>query len=710
MNWLGVAAVLFIPTQSLAQIGSLPRSDWMLRGFEAVSNSSADVLRAGGATASAIQRPAAARTRADVQPQPPFPGVSAYVTSVSPAQAQQPPHPLDPLTGEELDAAAQLLLHSGRMSDASRFHYLGLLEPPKQTVLNWQLGSAVPRQAFAVIYNYATNKTAEAVVDLNAHSLASWKEVPGVQPALTWEDFELGDKIIRADPRWQEAIRKRGITDLENVDVGNVTFAYETDKERSGHRLQFSTPFYRGKGRNGWARPIEGIKAWADLNEKKVYRFVDTGVVPLAPAEEIDEASLGAPREAPKPLEITQSHGPTFEVRGWEVRWQKWRFRYGQNAREGLVLYQVGYEDGGRLRSVLYRASVSEMVVPYGDPDPAWYVRSYFDAGEYSAGRRAVSLEPLRDVPPNATLLNAAFIAPSGKVEALPRSASLYERDGGLLWRHYDEDSKTTEARRSRELVLSSMLTIANYDYGFNWVFHQDGSLEMEILMTGIMMVKGIKDGGGHDDHGHAVGANLRAVHHQHLINFRLDFDVDGTANSVAELNTLAAPSGPQNPVGTSFVMHETVLATEQIAHRNLNLASNRRWKVFNPSVKNDLDQQVGYLLLPGENSAGHALPGSLLRRRAGFLGSHLWVTPYAAEEKYAAGDYPVQSTSESGLAAWARANRPLVNRDIVLWYTVGVTHIPRPEEWPVMTVHKAGFQLVPAGFFSRNPALDVPK
>jgi primary-amine oxidase len=654
MKWLRVAVLLLIPTQSLTQ--TVPTS----------------------------------------------------LAIVSAAQ-QQSGHPLDPLTGEELDAAAQLLLHSGKMSDDSRFHYLGLLEPPKETVLNWQPGRAVPRQAFAVIYDYATNRTVEASVDLNARSLTSWKEIPGVQPALTAEDFDRGDKIIRADPRWQEAIRKRGITDLENVDVGNVTFAYEPDKERAGHRLQFSTPFYRGKGRNGWARPIEGIMAWADLNEKKVYRFEDTGVVPLAPAEEIDEASLGPQREAPKPFDITQPQGPSFEVHGREVRWQKWRFRYGQNAREGLVLYQVGYEDDGRLRPVLYRAALSEMVVPYGDPGPAWYVRSYFDAGEYGAGRRTVSLEPLRDVPPNATFFEAAFVAPDGKVEPLPRSAALYERDGGVLWRHYDEDAKTTESRRSRELVLSSILTIANYDYGFNWVFRQDGSLEMEILLTGIMMVKGVKHAGGHEDHGHAVGPHLLAVHHQHFINFRLDFDVDGTANSVAELNTSAAPA-PQNPVGTSFVMHETVLPAEQVAHRNLNLASHRRWKVFNPSVKNNLGQPVGYVLLPGENSTAHALPDSLLRRRAGFLGSHVWVTPYADEEKYAAGNYPVQSTGETGLAAWTRANRPLVNRDVVLWYTVGVTHIPRPEEWPITAAHKTGFKLLPAGFFSRNPALDVPK
>ena len=67
-----------------------------------------------------------------------------------------------------------------------------------------------------------------------------------------------------------------------------------------------------------------------------------------------------------KPLEITQPEGPSFEVDGNLVRWQKWSLRVGMDPLEGLVLYTVGYEDGGRVRPIVYRASVSEMVVPYG--------------------------------------------------------------------------------------------------------------------------------------------------------------------------------------------------------------------------------------------------------------------------------------------------------------------------------------------------------
>ena len=156
--------------------------------------------------------------------------------------------------------------------------------------------------------------------------------------------------------------------------------------------------------------------------------------------------------------------------------------------------------------------------------------------------------------------------------------------------------------------------------------------------------------------------------------------------------------------------MRETPLRREAGAQRQLNLATHRRWRVINPAVKNGLGQPTGYLLFTGENSA--PLPGanSAVRQRAGFMNSHLWVTPFDPGEMYAAGYYVNQSKAGDGLPKWVKQNRELEKKDVVMWYSFGVTHLPRPEDYPVMPVHKAGFKLMPVGFFTRNPALDVPK
>ena len=383
--------------------------------------------------------------------------------------------------------------------------------------------------------------------------------------------------------------------------------------------------------------------------------------------------------------------------------------------REGLVLHTIRYEDGGLVRSILYRAALSEMVVPYGDTDQNWRWRSAFDVGEYGMGRLASSIEPKTDAPENATLIDATFAGDDGAPYTLPRAVGIYERDGGLLWRHFESYSDRNESRRARQLVIFFIATIGNYDYAINWIFHQDGVLELDAALTGIMLPKGVSDAklheqGGPYRSGHLVSANVVAPHHQHFFNFRLDFDVDGQNNSVMEMNTRGMPAGPGNPALNGMIMEETMLRTEREAQRQINVQSARAWVVLNPSVKNQLGQSTSYILVPGANSFPYVAPQSSVRQRAGFINHHFWATRYKADEMYAAGAYPNQSLGGGGLPRWVANNEPLSNQDVVVWYTMGITHIPRPEEWPVMPVTHVGFKMIPGGFFSRNPALDVPK
>ena len=626
-------------------------------------------------------------------------------------------HPLDPLSKEEITAVVEILRASGKANQDSRFTTVVLREPPKSEVLNYKPGSPFRREAFAIIHERATNRTFEAIIDLNKKSLASWKEVMNVRPPFLIEDFFLTQQIVEKDPHWQAAMRKRGITNFKNVQIDAWAAGFFGTTDEKGARVARAVSYYNEGTKNAYARPIEGVVAYVNLNAKKVYKLVDTGAFPVPKEKgELDMKSIGQMREAPKPLQVVQPQGASFEVNGNEVRWQNWRFRFQMHPREGLVLHTVGYEDKGHLRPVLYRASLSEMVVPYGDPQAGWFFRNAFDEGEYGIGRLALSLEAQTDYPDNARLFSAAFAGETGVVQQLQRAVALYERDGGVLWKHVDYTSFPflhNESRRARQLVLSWFANVGNYEYGFDWVFHQDGTLEMEVLLTGIMAARGTGDDHAeHDEasHGHKVAPNVEAVHHQHFFNFRLDMDVDGTANSVVEMNTGPSLAGKNNPYNNAFTMTENSLRTERQAQRQVNLASSRKWKVINPASRNSLGQPTGYTLFPGENSVPYAAPTSSVRKRAGFINSHLWATPYDPAQAYAAGDYVNQSKGGDGLPRWTVANRSIENQDIVLWYTMGVTHIPRPEEWPVMTVHRAGFKLMPSGFFARNPALDVPK
>lgn len=633
------------------------------------------------------------------------------------AQTANSVHPLDPLSREEIAAAGKLLKESGKLPANARFQTIVLNEPPKAEVYAFNAGDNFRREAFFVAYDRANNKTYEGVVDLRGQRVVSVREVPGVQPSLMLDDALMFQSIVRADAQWQQAMRKRGITEFGKVQVemwsaGNFGFP-----EEQGRRLFRGLSYLREDSKNPYARPIEGIIAFVDMNARKVLKVIDSGVVPVPSATaDVDEKSVGQLRDAPKPLQIVQPNGASFEVRGNEIRWQKWRFRYALHPREGLVLYTVGYEDQGKVRPILYRASLSEMVVPYGDPSAGWFIRNAFDEGEFAIGRLAVPMEANTDVPENATLLDAVFANESGSSLDAKRVIAIYERDGGVSWKHVDYMTNQNQSRRARQLVVSIFVVVGNYDYGFNWVFHQDGTLELEALLTGVMATKGVPplsangEHAEHDPYSHVVADGVAAPHHQHFFNFRLDFDVDGRENTVVEQNTETLPQGKNNPYGNAFAMRETPLRREAGAQRQLNLATHRRWRVINPAVKNGLGQPTGYLLFTGENSA--PLPGanSAVRQRAGFMNSHLWVTPFDPGEMYAAGYYVNQSKAGDGLPKWVKQNRELEKKDVVMWYSFGVTHLPRPEDYPVMPVHKAGFKLMPVGFFTRNPALDIPK
>jgi primary-amine oxidase len=180
-------------------------------------------------------------------------------------------------------------------------------------------------------------------------------------------------------------------------------------------------------------------------------------------------------------------------------------------------------------------------------------------------------------------------------------------------------------------------------------------------------------------------------------------------SNSVQQIDLMADGPDENNPYRNAFRGVATTLSRELEARSHLNIETGRTWKIVNESVRNRMGEPVGYKFFPGDNAVPYATPDAWWRRRARFVDYQVWVTPYDPDENYAAGDYPNQSLGGDGLIRWTEKDRPISNTDVVLWYTFGHTHIPRPEDYPVMPTAYIGFLLKPNGFFKQNPANDVP-
>lgn len=619
-------------------------------------------------------------------------------------------HPLDPLSAQEITAALSILTSQQQLGSRVRFETVVLQEPPKDTVLNYQVGDPVHRNAFVVLLDNDTQATYEAVVSLDQERVLSWEQIPGVQPRVMFDEFAECEAAVQAHPEFQAALLKRGIADPSLVMVDPWSAGDYGFEEEKGRRLVLARSFVRSSPTdNGYARPLEGVTAVVDLNTMEVVRIDDYGVVPLPPESGNYAAEFtGQFRQDLKPLEIVQPEGPSFQVEGYKVTWQKWQMRISFTPREGLVIHTVGYEDQGRVRPVLYRAALSDMVVPYGDPSKDHYRKNAFDAGEYGIGSLTNSLTLGCDCLGEIHYFDAVMNDGRGQPFTIPNAVCMHEEDYGILWKHVDWRTGQTEVRRSRRLVVSSIATVGNYEYGFFWYFYQDGTIQMEIKLTGIVNTAAVP-AGETPKYGTLVAPQLNAHIHQHFFNFRLDMCVDGEDNAVYEVNTVSEAPGPDNPHNNAFYAKATPLKSELEAQRIIDPMSGRYWLVRSASAKNALGQPVAYKLMPGENILPFAHPDASVIKRAGFMTKHLWVTPYDPDEITATGKYPNQHPGGAGLPEYTKHDRSVEDTDVVLWYTVGYHHVPRPEDWPISPVAYCGFHLKPVGFFDTNPVLDVP-
>jgi len=627
-------------------------------------------------------------------------------------------HPLDPLTEAEVTLASEILRSEKELGVNIRFTHVQLEEPAKADVLAWRPGTHLPRRAAATVFDCKTGVTHVATVNLDARTVLAWQEHktkvhPYGQPPVTIEEvFKVGE-IVKRNQGWRHAMTRRGLSDaeIELVQVDPFSAGYFNREVEKGRRLVSAVSYWRKDAKdNGYAHPIEGVVALVDLIEDRVVQLVDETDIVLIPkrSRNYDRDSIPNMRGDVEPLDIVQRQGPSFSVEGWKVSWQNFSFRLGWTAREGLVLHQIAFRDRDRERPIIYRASVTDMIVPYADPTANHFWKSAFDAGEYGLGKLANALELGCDCVGHIHYFDVAVADDYGKPMTMKNAICLHEEDFGILWKHYEFRNDTFEVRRSRRLVVSFFSTVGNYDYGFYWYFYQDGTIQLEVKLTGIIQTAGVAPGKSYP-WGGMVADGLGGPTHQHFFNARLHMMVDGERNSVTEHEFMPRPWGADNPHGNVFDTLSRTLSRERDAAREADGRTGRYWKIVNPNETNSVGGPTGYKLLVHAAPVMLAQEGCYMRARGGFASKHVWVTRYAPDERYAAGEFPNQHAGGDGLPKYIAQNRAIENEDIVLWHTFGATHVCRPEDFPVMPVEYVGFALRPNGFFAENPAMDVP-
>ncbi|WP_134698614.1 stalk domain-containing protein [Ammoniphilus sp. YIM 78166] len=642
-------------------------------------------------------------------------------------QIQAQDHPLNPLTPKEIEAVVQTIKKSGKWQDHLRFTEISVKTPPKDQVWAWTLNpearSPLTRKAEFIVLD--GRSVIEGEVDLSTQQLIAWKEISGVHGMIIMDDFVAAQEAIEASAEYAAALKKRGIQNVKDVVATPLTVGYFGGEDELEHdaRLLKVVSYLNTRDGNFWAHPIENLVAVVDLETKKVIKIEDSGVIPVPMQLNAIDGRDYPNKATVKPLHITEPEGKNYQIAGNTINWQNWDFHLRLDSRVGPVISTLTYTDEGTKRKIMYEGNLGGMIVPYGDPDIGWYFKSYLDAGEYGMGGLSSSLEKGTDVPENAVLLDATIADNEGNPYTIPNAMAIFERYAGPEYKHADLVTFTedNQSRERRELVVRWVSTIGNYDYIIDWVFAQNGNIQINAGASGIEAVKGVVTRTMQDDtaekdtrYGTLIDHNIVGTTHQHIYNFRLDLDVDGENNSLMEVNPKAVPNTEGGPRKSVMITEQKTVQTEQEAIQKFDPSTVRL--ISNPNKGNKVGNPVSYQVIPFAGGTHPIAKGALfteddwLFKRVNFMDKQIWVTAYDPNEKYPEGKYSNRSKTDTGLKQFTADNQSIENTDIVLWMSTGTTHVARAEEWPMMPTEWVYTLLKPWNFFDRTPTLNLPK
>ncbi|KAJ5888616.1 Copper amine oxidase N2-terminal [Penicillium taxi] len=635
-------------------------------------------------------------------------------------------HPFDPITPEEIQLAVNIL-ESAFPGVKLRYKRIDLQEPAKHETVPYieaeRLGKPLPAKPVRILMSYFhrldNGSFYKAMLNADTKSIVSAKELPKeVQGPVDIDEMIELEELCLSHPVVQAEIEKLKLP--AGMTVAVDPWIYGTDDPKETRRLvqcymyivatdhaqsnQYSLPCKFSPVFDGIARDLVRVDYLpGGIDSQTIETQPWKPVAAVQYAHDLLDVPL---RTDLKPYIVQQPEGASFSVTGNAVSWQKWRFRVGFNNREGLVLHNITY-DG---RNTFYRLSVSEMTVPYGDPRAPYHRKQAFDVGDVGFGITANQLSLGCDCLGHIKYFDGYRTDAKGTPVKLENVICMHEQDNGLQHKHTNYRSGAATVVRNRQLVIQMICTVANYEYIFAFIFDQAANIELEVRATGILSTVPFDHENGETvPWGTNVGPGVMAPFHQHLFSVRIDPALDGFKNTIYYEDSVAMPEDESNSWLVGYTSQKNTIKKSGSAFTSVE--KHRVFKIRNDSIINPITHHpIAYKLMTSPAQMILSSPKSFGLKRAQFATRPIWVTKYQEDELFAAGEFTNQSKSSDGVEVWAGRDDIVENEDLVLWHTFGLTHNPRIEDFPVMPMERVSIMLKPDGFFTKNPALDVPQ
>ncbi|KAH8883689.1 amine oxidase catalytic domain-containing protein, partial [Thozetella sp. PMI_491] len=400
----------------------------------------------------------------------------------------------------------------------------------------------------------------------------------------------------------------------------------------------------------------------------------------------------------PPPLAINPEARYSIDANNRYVSWMDFTFYLGTTPDGGVGLHEVRYK-GER---IIFELGLMEAVAHYASNDPIMSRTFYLDA-TFGMGSNLVQLVPGYDCPATASFLDSGLY--SVYSQNLTNQICIFERDAGYpLARH--NGGGYVSVIKNNILTVRSISTIGNYDYLLDYAFYYDGGVEVTVRASGY--IEGAYYA-KNDGYGYRIHEGMSGAMHDHVLNFKLDMDINGTANTLERIDV--------NPVTASFSWTDQKLNTMKIDRSfienedqgKINWAPNSAsmYTVVNKDAKNQWGELRGYRLIPGSVAHLTVQNSTIAGNSVNFATNHLFVTK--------------QKDSELKVSTMENAEYPnhplidfnkffdgenLVQEDLVLWFNLGMHHVPHCGDLPytVFSTAQSSMMISPHNFLDSSP------
>ncbi|ESK96748.1 copper amine oxidase [Moniliophthora roreri MCA 2997] len=392
------------------------------------------------------------------------------------------------------------------------------------------------------------------------------------------------------------------------------------------------------------------------------------------------------------------------------VSWMDWGMYLGFDRDMGLSLWDIRFK-GER---IIYQLAPQEAVTQYAGNDPTQPTAAYLDR-YFGMGSDVRDLLPGYDCPIDAVYLPATTRSPLGST-TVEKAICVFEKDlGKPLTRHVEDIDGEAGAIKGYVLVVRSISTVSNYDYLFDYMFHIDGTIEVQVSATGYLQ-------GGYwvpknDPYGTRIHDTSMGMLHDHVINFKVDLDVAGEENSLLETKTI------QEEVEQPWYSDDwgSTVVQQRIIRRLVDKEDDAllkyphnfqgHYSIVNQDKRNVWGNMRGYSLHPGYSPIHNTVVGSKrLLENANWARYNLAVSKRKETEPSSSSTWNMNLPGDPVVNFHKFFDGDSLNQtDLVMWVNVGMHHLPSAEDSPntKTNVATSSFVLTPLNYFDYDVSMD---